>query len=212
MVVRTPPPRRCAGDDGSALVEAAFISPIFFYLLFGILEFGRVFLSNLTVSSATLLAARTVAIGGQQLNTDFLTVTGFKTSLGAIDTNGVVRIVIWHPPTTTSTITGGCATGSANGASSNWSTYSGNTDLFCNVYGAADIAATTTAPKFGCTASALDRFWCPAIRKNANTGPNAADLVGVYVVYRHKYLTGLFGTSVDLTQQATARIEPQTVS
>ena len=36
-------PGRCSGDRGAALVEAALVSPLFFLVLFGVLEFGGAF-------------------------------------------------------------------------------------------------------------------------------------------------------------------------
>jgi Flp pilus assembly protein TadG len=54
--------RRCGGDDGAALVEFAFVVPIFFLLVFGIMEFGWAFYQHLDVRHGAREGARLAAV------------------------------------------------------------------------------------------------------------------------------------------------------
>lgn len=61
---RTPgrPSRRGRGDGGAALVEFAIILPVFFLLVFGIIEFGYVFFQQLDLRHGAREGARLAAI------------------------------------------------------------------------------------------------------------------------------------------------------
>lgn len=50
-------------QHGQALVEMAIILPLLLMLLFGIIEFGRVFNAQLVMSQASREGARTAAVG-----------------------------------------------------------------------------------------------------------------------------------------------------
>ncbi|MEZ5208794.1 MAG: pilus assembly protein [Acidimicrobiales bacterium] len=50
--------RRCSGDQGVAIIEAALIMPVFLVLVFGIFEYGVVFRDYLTAADATAEAAK----------------------------------------------------------------------------------------------------------------------------------------------------------
>jgi hypothetical protein len=79
----------------------------------------------------------------------------------------------------------------------------------CNVYKPGDFSATKA--QFGCEPNDLDRAWCPAKRKTAQTVANGGppDYIGVYVEAIHIYFTRFFGDSVTLTDQAIIQIEPR---
>ena len=82
----------------------------------------------------------------------------------------------------------------------------------CNVYTAADLSRPRS--EFGCKAgTSPDRFWCPAALNGQNgrevrasIGP---DYVGVYVQTRHNFITGMFGSGLNLNDELVMRIEPQ---
>jgi hypothetical protein len=72
---------------------------------------------------------------------------------------------------------------------------------------------TTTAfniPKnrWACrTGEALDQYWCPTSRVVSRTvGPN---YVGVWIKIEHAWVTGMFGSTVTLTDQSVIRLEPR---
>ena len=53
---------RTSDDDGAVLVEFAIIAPLFFLLIFGIVEFGWAFLQNLDVRHGAREGARLAAV------------------------------------------------------------------------------------------------------------------------------------------------------
>lgn len=57
---------RGRGDDGAALVEFAFVAPILFLVIFGIIEFGWAFFQNLDVRHGAREGARLVAVNYQE--------------------------------------------------------------------------------------------------------------------------------------------------
>jgi len=46
-------------EAGATMVEAAFITPVFFLLIFGVIEVGGAYRDKLTVSNAVTAGART---------------------------------------------------------------------------------------------------------------------------------------------------------
>lgn len=59
------PSRRARSDEGVALVEFAFIAPILFLLIFGIIEFGWAFYQRLDVRHGAREASRLAAVNYQ---------------------------------------------------------------------------------------------------------------------------------------------------
>jgi hypothetical protein len=56
--------RRGRGDGGAALLEFAFIAPVLFLLIFGMIDFGWLFFQNLDTRHAARETARLVATAG----------------------------------------------------------------------------------------------------------------------------------------------------
>ncbi|KUO78857.1 MAG: hypothetical protein APF81_18270 [Desulfosporosinus sp. BRH_c37] len=52
------------GEHGQALVEMALVLPLFFLLLFGVIEMGRIGYSYIAVSNAARAGGRIATIGG----------------------------------------------------------------------------------------------------------------------------------------------------
>ena len=55
-------PRRYRGDEGAALVEFALIMPLFFLLVFGIIEFGAAYAQQLDTTHGARELSRLVAV------------------------------------------------------------------------------------------------------------------------------------------------------
>jgi len=53
------------------MTEAALISPLFFALLFGVIEMGILFRDHLTITNATRDGARTAAASGSDVDADW---------------------------------------------------------------------------------------------------------------------------------------------
>lgn len=63
---------RAGARSGSAMIEFALVAPVFFILLFGILETGLMFYGQFALQNATSAAARLIRTGIAQ-NTDYAT-------------------------------------------------------------------------------------------------------------------------------------------
>jgi len=55
------------GEQGQALVEMALVLPLFFLLLFGVIEMGRVGHAYISISNAAREGGRVATIGGTDL-------------------------------------------------------------------------------------------------------------------------------------------------
>lgn len=108
--------RRGRGEEGTTLLEFAFVAPVFFLLVFGILEFGLISRDYLTVDDALNDGARTAAIAGNGLGAldddpppavgdppllpfatpDFVAIKRIRQGLGVIPVKWIERIVIFH--------------------------------------------------------------------------------------------------------------------
>lgn len=187
-------PRRARGERGTVLVEAAYITPVLFFLLFSILEFGLAFRDYLAVANTTRDGARAASVYGNDRSADFDILQTIANASNVIQRRDIERIVIYKGSGPNSTVPTSCANG----------TPSAN----CNVYsvGALDLAES----EFGCRSDRnLDRFWCPITRKNAVQGANGPpDYVGVWIKVNHDWVTGLFGRSLTFTDSTVMRIEP----
>lgn len=51
-----------SGESGSALIEVAVVSPVLLMMVFGILQFGVVMNTNVTLNDAVRVASRTLAL------------------------------------------------------------------------------------------------------------------------------------------------------
>ena len=187
--------RHGAGSErGSALVEAAFITPLVFLVIFGILEFGWAFHDKLTVGNMSQSGARTASTQGNDTLADYQFVQAIDKAASALPRNQIQYIVLYKAASATDTVPASCSSGTSQTG-------------VCNVYVPANFSAPST--QFGCGATALDRFWCPTARKVATTvatgGP--PDYVGVYVKVRHDTVTRLFGTGWTFTEDTVAREE-----
>lgn len=191
---RTPRSRRAHGERGSVLVEAAFITPVLFFLLFSILEFGMAFRDYLAVANTTRDGARAASVYGNDSSADFDILQTIADSSNVINRNDIQRIVVYKATGPNTVVPTSCANGTPSST--------------CNVYGA--NALDLAESEFGCRADRnLDRYWCPTTRKNAVTGTNGPpDYIGVWIKVNHTWVTGLFGRGLTFTDSTVMRIEP----
>ena len=77
------------GEQGQALVEIALVLPLFFLLLFGVIEMGRVGYSYITVSNAVRAGGRTATIGG----TDVDITNSINNSAVSLDAANLVIVI-----------------------------------------------------------------------------------------------------------------------
>jgi Flp pilus assembly protein TadG len=199
-------PARASGDRGAALVEAALVSPIFFLILFGVLEFGGAFRDYLTVRNASQGGARAGAIAGNDADADFKVVNAVRTDAAAMPSSQVLRVVVYHAADPTDDVPAACTTASTGIGS----------PTSCNVYTGALLRVPDGSAWTDCTSPTdPSRFWCPADRKTAATaasGNGPPDYMGVWVQVKHPWVTGLFGQQIILTSQTITKLEARSVS
>jgi Flp pilus assembly protein TadG len=177
-----------AGQDdrderGAISVEAAFVLPVLFFLLFAVLDWGFTFHDRLAVSNMSQSGARTGSSQSDDPLADYSIVQAVRTNSGGQSAREVTAIVIFK------------ATGT------------------CNRYTGADMARASTdfgCVGAGSTVK-IDNSWCPTTRKTALSGTaGPPDYVGVYVSVLHPSLTGVLGAPKKLSTSTIIRIEPRT--
>jgi Flp pilus assembly protein TadG len=210
-----------------AIVEAAFVTPVFFVLLLGIIEGGLFMNDYLGVSSAVRAGARTASANGAIGDADLYTLLNVSRESSALDNDQIQYIVIYKANGFGSDPTATCKAGtSVTGV--------------CNVYYPADIAKAVeqveeesaqdaaiaagqtrtldqTKIWFGCLTSgpnanaSPDRHWCPGTRVDTRSGNSGAgpDYVGIYIKANHDWVTKLFGDNTTITDQSVIQIEPR---
>ena len=62
MIRRSVSSRLVTGEAGSALIEVAVVSPVLLMMVFGILQFGVVMNTNVTLNDAVRVSSRTLAL------------------------------------------------------------------------------------------------------------------------------------------------------
>ena len=196
-------PRRLHGDRGSIIAEAALLTPFFVTLMFGMLEFGGAFRDYLTVSNSATAAARTAAIEGNTNDADWWILQAvYKNSL-AMPKSQILEVEVFSATSNPTATSPPSACTSAN---------------LCNDYTGANLqsylGATVEPTTFSNTCVPGNGTpmsnWCPNLRKvDLQDG---VDYVGVYVRVQHPWITGLFGSSVTMTQTRITQLEPQQLS
>ena len=188
---------RARGDRGVVLVEAAFISPILFLMIFSILEFGMAFRDYLALANSTRDGARAASVYGNDIYADYDILQEIASSSDLIDRADIERIVIFKASGPNASVPEACKPASVVNS--------------CNSYTAA--ALDYAQSEFGCrTDRDLDRYWCPTAA-NGQTGrktkvSDPPDYVGVWIQVRHLWVTGLFGRSLTFRDETVMRIEP----
>jgi hypothetical protein len=200
MMMRKLRRRRAEGSRGAALVEAAFITPVFALLIFGMLEFGLTFRDYLTVANVSRDGARAASAYGDSQYADYDIIQVALQSSKGFRPNEIQRLIVFNAGAVNANIFD-----TAHPANACLTATQGIAGL-CNVYDSTDLARSRSA--FGCKSTEeLDRYWCPTTREVRASGP--PDYIGVFVKARHDFITGLFGPGMDLTDVLVMRIEPK---
>lgn len=196
------------GQRGATLVEAAFVTLPFLLVVFAILEFGLVFRTDLTVDNASQRGSRAASVGGRAPAADFLIIDAVRNGLDDGGISDVERVIVYEAATPGAPVPAACLA-ITNPVGPN------GVNGTCNVYGTdafaapLDTVAGTPSPEWQCSTTARDRFWCPSDREaSLSAGPR--DYVGVYIETTHDYLTGFFGSEVQIDATTITRIEPET--
>ena len=152
--------RRARGYRGAALVEAAFITPVFALLIFGMVEFGLTFRDYLTVANVSRDSARAASAYGDGLYADYNVIQIALQSSKGFRPNEIQRLVIFDAGSVSGNILDAAHPAHA------CLTATEGIDGVCNVYDNADLLLAKSS--FGCKATEnLDRYWCPNTRRRA---------------------------------------------
>jgi Flp pilus assembly protein TadG len=180
-------------ERGTAIIEAAFVTLLFFTFIFAIIDGGILLLGDNVVIGGTRAGARAASAGADALDTDYVTLQRIKKDLSAIKANQILHIVVYKATRVGGQPTATCMAGTPA------------LDV-CNTYVAADLLRPVT--DFQCkTTQDLDRFWCPSVRKTARNGP--PDYVGIYIEINQPLYTYVFGKSKKLTARTVVQVEPR---
>lgn len=199
-----------------AIVEAAFVTPVFFILIFGILEVGLAMNDYLALSSTVRAGSRAASASGNDHKSDLYVILGMSRESSAINRNQIKDIVIYRSDTFGEGLPPACFNNDEDEAVP----VAGE----CNVYSQAhfalaeiQVAEETEARAenravdpskitFGCGVTAPDRFWCPTDRKVTLSAPGP-EYVGVWMRIDHPTVTGV-GTQT-FTDSSVIRLEPR---
>jgi Flp pilus assembly protein TadG len=111
VVRRTSTARR--GERGAALVEAAIVTPVFFLILFGIVEFSLAFHDQLTEANMGRAGARAGSTHGKDLLADYELVQAVNKAAGSLPRRNIAYIVVYKAAAPTDRVPAGCAGGTA---------------------------------------------------------------------------------------------------
>ncbi len=176
VATKTTKPSR---ERGTAVVEAALITPLVIAVLLGIFEAGWLMKANLSVEQAVSYSARVGTIAGSDVGADVAILDEIEIRL--IDGRAnVERVVIFKATSADTNPPPSCLTG----------THSGSSIDNCTVYRPAD---------FDKSAASLTCRWCPADRQGN-------ELLGVWIRYEYPSLTGIYRGST-ITSKTILSIE-----
>jgi Flp pilus assembly protein TadG len=184
------PRRKRREQRGAVLIEAAIVMPLLITLVMGIIEFGMVFSDMQTVGSASRAGARSAVAYSRQSGYDIQAVDAVASALTARTTGTPLELWIYRVEDS--------GAGKTNGAPEGYPNFE-NCLVECQKYtwnGSSWVKDTTTT-------------WLYT-DMNACTLP--LEELGVRVKVRHDMVTGLFGSSITLTDKAIMRLEPQPLS
>ncbi len=188
-------------ERGASLIETALVVPVLLTLFFGIFEAGLMLRAELTLSNAARDAGRSASAYARSPQADYLTLRVLNHSLTPVGLEGLDYVVIFEAAGPESTMPAGCATQSIAGV--------------CNRYTATDFfkpledAAGADAGNFRCTATAVDRHWCPTDREASLSG--GVDYIGIHIEMEHDLVTDFFGSTITLTDTIVFRMEVETL-
>ncbi len=185
---------RRRNSRGAVLVEAAIVAPLFFVMVFGVLEYGMAFYARLTVQNMSLNGARTASAAGDDLNADFRILREVNDSRTTLSTGSITHVIVYKASGPNDSVPTGCLAASSSGV--------------CNRYTGSDLVGLDE-DDFKCDDSSdLDRAWCPHTRSVVLASPGP-DYIGIYVRATHDPITGFFGDEFVFTTDTVMRLEPR---
>jgi hypothetical protein len=220
--------RRTARDQGGSLVvESAIIFPLLFLLVFGALEYGLLFKDDLTGSNAVRTGGRTLSASTSKFADQAAlqalrpAAAGFQGGLEHVSRVVVYIATCANPASYTSATTSRCGSAPPIGRLEEMGdgtspcipkSQTVGIDGYCNIYTAEHLtsAFVNDPANWGCDTSGTwtrDAYWCPEQRVALQSV--GTDYVGLRIEYEHDWVTGLFGTTREMSDDVIFRLEPQ---
>ncbi len=183
------------------MVEAAFITPVFLMLVFGIIEVGLAMNDNLALAHTVRAGSRVASASGNDVFADYGIVQAIDRESTALPRSQIKLIVVYRATKYGDAPSPQCQQGTPNGS---WASTS---DRPCNVYVPSDFGKAKS--RWGCKPAEGLEVWCPTNRKVSlsGTGP---EYIGVWMKIEHRWVTGMFGEVLTLTDASVIRLEPRT--
>ena len=190
--------RRTQGDGGAVAVEAALVTPLILLIVFGIIEFTLLLKDDVAVSSAVRAGARTAS--AEPRNASFLddTAAQMDRAVATLNKAGLSPTVggeLWIYQANAAGYPGSATKINAGGCGSKCVRYTWDAG--------AGKFVTTAAERGKWVASTINA--CP---KDPAKNPSGPDSIGVYLAYRHAFLTGVFGGGLTLSDHSVLNFEP----
>ncbi len=198
------PQSKSRSERGATATEAALVAPLFFALLFGVVEASMYLLDVNAIRNATRIAAHEGANSARNALADYNLLKSSRGALGGM-ANRIDGVIVFKAGAPNATVPSTCIAALDTGAA--------GVDGICNVYTAGQIA-TLDPLHFGYTvgsnedATLWDRNWPATGRRDSLSGTTRPDLLGVYVRVKHQSLTGVLPAKT-LTASVITEIEPQ---
>jgi hypothetical protein len=170
-------------DRGATLVESAVVmSIILIPLILAILEFGLLFKDWLTVSNATRDAVQVSAAAANDPVADIAALRAIETGMSGTPLDQIQQVRIGNADSGASTV---------------------------YAYTPASMCTWTPCPDPDLPGLYVQPNWAP-VDRDVEVGN--LDRVEITITFQHNYVTGIMGSSIDLTQSVTNRLEPQVFS
>lgn len=205
--------KRRRRQHGQGMVEFALVAPVFFFVIFAMIDGGFLLFSVNAVDQATTIGSNSIAGLGKLSTADITALQRMGTS-SSIGTTSLINISEIDVEELVTNSTGDGFNVDATGApvvQADCIPYGGSIAGPCvNKYKFTSFGATPTISVLngGC-ASTVDASQCPPWPPSARNVYNGqSSFVGLKVSYTYKFFTGVAGTA-NLTSTKTFRLEPQ---
>ena len=185
---------------GAVLIEAAFVTPIFFMLVLGIGEASLAMNDKLALANTVRAGTRVASASGNDTYADYGIIRAIVKESAALPRAQIEMIIVYRASKLGEGPPAACLAGSSQDPGGS------TTAPACNVYDPADFAAPKVS--FGCVSNDYDGRWCPRSRKVTLAG-GGTEFVGVWMKVEHPWLTRMFGSTVTLTDHSVIRLEPR---
>jgi len=202
--------RRLQGDDGAVLVEFALVAPLLIMLVFGLIDYGRMYNQKNVLIRSVQSAARTGASQGPDRYADYNVIQSVEASLSAMDGAEIERVIVFRASAANGQVPAACLSTARPDDLTAVGVNSGTTR--CNIYSRSQVGYRGNVLGFfpGTTncVGGWDASWCPTTRSRGSDTTDP-DFLGVYVEVEAKALTGIVALpTATMTSTSVFRLDP----